>query len=66
MNVYVNGAEERIPSPLSVSDFLKEKEIVSRNVVVEYNGVILKSDEYGSTSLKESDRLEILRILGGG
>ena len=66
MKITVNGTGEVIGTQKSVSAFLKEKEINHRNVVVEFNGVILKGDEYSSTLLCEDDRLEILRILGGG
>lgn len=66
MTIIVNGVRESLSPPMSVSEFLKEKEINSRNVVVEHNGNILKSGEYESASLGNEDRLEILRILGGG
>lgn len=66
MKIIVNGAGEVTGSGISVSSYLKEKEINHKNVVVEHNGIILKGEMYSSTVLNEDDRLEILRILGGG
>ncbi len=66
MNVIVNGVEEILNSPLTLSDLLKEKEINSKTVVIEHNKVIIRENEYPTTNLNEGDALEILRILGGG
>ena len=66
MKIIVNGVGENIGSARNLSEFLREKEINHKNVVVELNGVILKGEEYSSTILCEEDSLEILRILGGG
>jgi thiamine biosynthesis protein ThiS len=62
----VNGVLEDMSSSMTISEFLKLKDLNSSQVVVERNGVIIKSSDYFSTSLNDEDRLEILRILGGG
>ncbi len=66
MNVIINGIEEKLIPPLTLSEFLIQKSIDSRSVVIEFNGEIIKEQSYPSQLLKEDDVLEILRIVGGG
>ena len=65
MEIIVNG-EEQIISPMSVTVFLQTMGIDPARVAVELNLDILPKTEYGSTTLKEGDRLEIVHFVGGG
>jgi thiamine biosynthesis protein ThiS len=40
--------------------------LVPERVVVEHNGAALRRDRFGSTVLREGDRLEIAQMVGGG
>ncbi len=67
LKLLVNGREEEFPKEVgTVLDLLQHKRIVPETVVVELNGSVLKRDSWGTALLKDGDRLEILRFVGGG
>ncbi len=66
MNIKVNGKIEEIHDGLSIHDYLGEKNIAKDQVVLELNMNILKKEDLRMVKLKEGDRLEILRFVGGG
>ncbi len=66
MNIVVNGNEENLPPGISISDYLRAKELDPDTIVVEHNLKILESSEFQDALLLEGDKLEILRFFGGG
>ncbi|MHB8573215.1 MAG: sulfur carrier protein ThiS [Candidatus Dormibacteria bacterium] len=61
----VNGAE-RESEPIRLDQFLRSLGADARAVAVERNGLIVPRRLYGEVSLGDGDRLEIVRITGGG
>lgn len=66
MNVILNGEEIDVENGLNVLELLKVKRIQPEKVIVELNHKILKTEELKKTLLKENDRLEVLKFVGGG
>lgn len=66
MKIIVNGENLELDDHITLQDFLQEKDINPVMVVVEYNGQILKRQDYSNIVLKENDQLEVLRFVGGG
>lgn len=66
MNVVLNGCLTAVSECSTVESLLLEKELELDKVVVEYNLGILKSIDWSHTVLKENDKLEVLRFVGGG
>ncbi len=66
MNLRVNGKEVDLPSGLSLLDYLAGLAVDAGAVAVELNGDILARESYADRTLKEGDRLEIVRMVGGG
>ena len=66
MIVHVNGEEREIESGLSVTQLLEELEIRPARVVVELNRDVLARDAFGTTALKDGDKIEIVHFVGGG
>jgi sulfur carrier protein len=64
--IYVNGILEHIASGSSIGDLLNSKTIEPARVVVEVNQNIIKRDKFDSYRLTDSDKVEILRFVGGG
>lgn len=62
----VNGESMTAPQPMSVSDFLEHRNIQATAVAVAHNGNVLLRSEYASVVLQDGDRLEIVRMVGGG
>ena len=66
MVITVNGKQEEISGPISLSDFLEVKAIPADGVVIELNQNILEKSALKEVILKENDTLEMLRFVGGG
>ena len=66
MKITLNGDPHTVPGPLSISDLLAALEIDSRGVAVERNFVVVKRDQYATTSIAEGDQIEIVNFVGGG
>ena len=50
----------------TVSELLKQLAIQSDQAAVELNLAILERADYAKTVLKDGDKLEIIRFVGGG
>lgn len=65
MNIVVNGKEKEFNEG-SISDVVAAYKLDPEEIAVEVNGTIVHREEYGTTSLKEGDAIEIVRFVGGG
>lgn len=66
MKITVNGNEEICSDGESLGSYLKSKSIEAARVVVEVNQQIVRRDDFDSYKLRDNDRVEILRFVGGG
>lgn len=66
LQVILNGNLELVEKPIKLSRFLQDKGLDNTAIIVEYNGDIIKEQTWGSVVLKDNDRLEILKFVGGG
>ena len=62
----VNGEPHTCKSPITLPELLMQINLNPRLVAVEYNGEILHRQFWTETQLQNSDRLEIVTIVGGG
>ncbi len=66
LQVVLNGKEESLEKSLSLLEFLASKGLSLETIIVEYNGDIIKKQEWPSIALQNKDRLEVLNFVGGG
>ena len=66
MKILVNGEEKSFKENSTVFDMLKELNLNSSGIVVEKNLQIIKKEDYQNTPLKDDDKFEIIRFMGGG
>ncbi|MBC7196669.1 MAG: sulfur carrier protein ThiS [Deferribacterales bacterium] len=66
MKVKINGKEKQLDDGLTVKQLLKQLNIPFETVVVELNGDIIYKEEYEKVILKDNDKVEIVRFVGGG
>ena len=64
--ITVNGKNLDISKDETVLELLKAQGYRVEIIVVEYNGVLLKKNEYGTTVLKDGDNVEVISFVGGG
>lgn len=66
MNVKLNGKEIEIDTDFTLYQLASERVKNLDVIVIEYNGKILEKDVWNETVLKENDKIEIIRFVGGG
>jgi len=66
MKIWVNGTMNEFTDRLTISGLLKELAVQSEQAAVELNLAILDRADYAKTVLKDGDKLEIIRFVGGG
>ena len=66
MKLTLNGAEREAPALDSVADLAAWLALPAFGTAIELNGAVVRRSEQAATALKEGDRLEIVRLVGGG
>ena len=66
MQVKINGAVDEIPDNSSIRDLLTARKLSGDTVIIALNDEIIKREQWESWKLNSNDRLDIIRIMGGG
>ena len=66
MRIMLNGDPYTVEPPMTISGLLAQLDIDSRRVAVERNFLIIKRDQYATTSIADGDQIEIVNFVGGG
>jgi sulfur carrier protein len=66
MKIKLNGKEVETGEAGTLLALLEKYELQDKALVVEHNGVVIKSGQYEGVRLNEGDLLEIVRLVGGG
>jgi sulfur carrier protein len=66
MRIVVNGQATEVPEGLSVDELLDHLKVKRQYTAVAVNREVAPRSTYASTLLKEGDRVEIVRPMGGG
>lgn len=64
--VTINGEQREIPAGLTVEGLLEHLKLKQTTAIVEHNLVILKIREHDAAEVREGDKFEIVRFVGGG
>jgi sulfur carrier protein len=66
VRITANGEAFELPATRTVAEFIRDRGLDPRFVVVERNGQPLERTRYDSVSLEEGDRIELVRAVAGG
>lgn len=67
MTIQVNGEPADIGGEMTVTELLADRKVKMPDMVsVELNGAILERASFGSTTVKDGDKVEFLYFMGGG
>ncbi|MBN2145593.1 MAG: sulfur carrier protein ThiS [Candidatus Aureabacteria bacterium] len=66
MQIVINGEKTEVEEGTPVSSLLERYHLDPSFIVTEVNSIILAKEQYGSSQLKEGDRVELIRFMGGG
>ena len=64
--MHINGEEKALARPITLSELLTQLGYRAVFVAVELNGTIIKQADFGSTTITDADKLEIVSFVGGG
>ncbi|HSP09223.1 MAG TPA: sulfur carrier protein ThiS [Candidatus Dormibacteraeota bacterium] len=62
----VNGKRVELEGPTLLTDYLERLGADPRALAVEHNGEIVERGVYAKLVLRDGDRVEIVRMVGGG
>jgi thiamine biosynthesis protein ThiS len=62
----VNGKSVELDGETRLLDYIERLGVNPRAIAVELNGTILERSAYESATLHDGDKVEIVRMVGGG
>nr|WP_275976479.1 sulfur carrier protein ThiS [Geothrix alkalitolerans] len=62
----INGEIRDTPALATVADLATWLDLPAFGSAVELNGEVIRRADHPATPLKEGDRLEVVRLVGGG
>jgi thiamine biosynthesis protein ThiS len=66
MKIVLNSKETEIAGGTSVQGLMASMKVKLEAAAVEMNGEIVTRDRHADTVLRDGDRIEIIKIIGGG
>lgn len=66
ITLQINGKKVELERPVPLVLYIEGLGINPRTVAVEHNGEIIQRAQFASVVLREGDRVEIVRMVGGG
>ena len=66
MTIRLNGEPYELPGPVTLSALLQSLDLDARRVAIERNLIVIRRQEYSTTTLHDSDEVEIVNFVGGG
>lgn len=66
MTILVNGEEKELADGSTVAELIEAIGLKPERLAVELNREIVRRAEWGSTSLSDGDKVEIVHFVGGG
>ena len=66
MKLQINGEAREAPGLATLADLAAWLEIPTFGSAIELNGAVIRRADHPATPLKDGDRLEVVRLVGGG
>lgn len=66
MRIYLNGESKDFPDSLTLAQLVDQLKLPARRIAVELNRNVVRRSEWETTTVSDSDRIEIVQFVGGG
>ena len=66
MQLILNGEPRETPALATLAELAAWLRLPSFGSAIELNGTVVRKADHAATPLREGDRLEIVRLVGGG
>ena len=66
MRIFLNGEDRELSGTPSLAELITQLDLPAARIAVELNREVVRRSDWGSTMLKDEDRIEIVHFVGGG
>ena len=66
ITITVNGRPRQFDCEMPLPELIRRLEITFPRIAVAHNGEVLRQEEHATTTVRDGDTLEIVRMVGGG
>ena len=66
MKVFVNGEAMNVGGTPSLAELITHLDLPAARIAIELNREVVRRSDWGSTMLRDEDRIEIVHFVGGG
>ncbi|HKG59450.1 MAG TPA: sulfur carrier protein ThiS [Pyrinomonadaceae bacterium] len=66
MKFFVNGEPKDLNGTQTLAELIEQLDLPGARIAIELNRDVVRRSDWGSTMLKDDDRIEIVHFVGGG
>jgi len=66
MNIILNGTSHTIADGTTIASLIDALGLTGQRLAIEVNGEVIPRGEHAAHILREGDRVEVVRAIGGG
>ena len=66
IKIFINGDLKKFPSEINIVSVLESLNISSKHIAIEINENLVFRSDWQETNLKDGDKVEIVKAIGGG
>ena len=66
IKIFINGDLKKFPSETNIVSVLESLNISSKHIAIEINENLIFRSDWQETNLKDGDKVEIVKAIGGG
>ena len=66
IKIFINGDLKKIPQETNIVSVLESLNISTKHIAIEINEDLVFRSDWQETNLKDGDRVEIVKAIGGG
>ena len=66
IKIFINGDLKKFPQETNIISVLESLKISSKHIAIEINESLVFRSDWEETNLKDGDKVEIVKAIGGG
>ena len=66
IKIFINGDLKKIPQETNIVSVLESLNISTKHIAIEINENLVFRSDWKETNLKDGDKIEIVKAIGGG
>jgi sulfur carrier protein len=66
IKIFINGDLKKFPQEVNIVSILESLNISSKHIAIEINESLIFKSDWEKTNLKDGDKVEIVKAIGGG